>query len=195
MANVDKDNGFKPVSTISGAPISGQIRKYVVLAADTTAVGLGDAVKLTGTSSADGFYGAVRSITATSDVVLGVVVGFEANPDNLNLSGMYRSTAATAKDRGVFVAVGSDVIFEAQFDGDVADSSIGLNAFTTIATPNTTTGRSKFELASGSVATDVNGQWKIIGLRSGPNDDPTTSWQRGLVTINNSLLAPAKAGI
>lgn len=193
--NKDAPRGLQPVSYLSGAPWNGQVRKYVVLAADTTAVGIGDAVKISGTSSADGFYAAVQSVTATTDVIVGVAVGFEPNPANLNIDGLYRSTATTTKDRGVFVVDDPDVIFEIQADGDMADSSIGLNCPLVIDTPNTTTGRSKMELDASEVAADVNDQLKIVGLVNAPDNDPTTSNQKVLVIINNHLRKATKAGV
>jgi hypothetical protein len=195
MANKDAPSGSKPRAYLNGAKWNGQMRKYVVLAADTTAVGKGDLVKLTGTSSSDGKYASVRTITATSDVIVGVVVGFEANPDNLNITGTFRSTTATTKDRAVFVVDDPNVIFEIQADGDMADNSIGLNAFPTLTTASTTTGVSTQELTASTVATDVNGQLRIVGLVNEPDNESDTTWQKVLVMINTHQYTSKLAGI
>ena len=66
MANPDRPNGFKPVKTKSGAPISGMIRTVGVT--DGTNIFKGDLLTLTS---------GLAAVAASNDAaLLGVAVGF-----------------------------------------------------------------------------------------------------------------------
>ena len=80
MANVDRPNGFRPVGHLSGGAYTGRVRKYYSV---NDALFLGDIVEkeATGTASGSGGYGGVdRFDSATADIAVGVVVGWEIDP-------------------------------------------------------------------------------------------------------------------
>ncbi len=78
MANTSKINGFRPVKHVTGAPYNGQANIYGVASGDSTALFVGDVVKL----AADGNAAGIQYVTAhaagvagTGQPALGVVVG------------------------------------------------------------------------------------------------------------------------
>jgi hypothetical protein len=85
MANVNKVNGFRPVSTLTGAPWNGQITQYAAVTGDATIIAVGDLVALGGTTGV-GEYAGYRGVrrAAASDAIVGVCVGFSVNPSNLD---------------------------------------------------------------------------------------------------------------
>jgi len=78
MANVDRPNGFTPVQHLNGSNYNGSFRKYY---SPNDNLFKGDLVELetTGVRSGDGIYGTVDRLDAAGDVIVGVVVGWEAN--------------------------------------------------------------------------------------------------------------------
>jgi hypothetical protein len=76
MANVNAPFGLRPVGTVNGQPYTGAARTYSVPAGDGTAIYIGDAVKLVGTSQIiNGSPYSDIAIAATGDVMVGVVIG------------------------------------------------------------------------------------------------------------------------
>jgi len=193
MANVDAAYGAKPFAYLSGAPWNGQVRRYVVLAANTTAVGIGDFVVLDSEDS-DTYpqYAAVLAATASSEAIVGVAVGFEANPANLNIEGRYRSASATTKDRIVMVVDDPDVLFTMNADGAVSADLIGSLGNPTYTTPNTTTGVSTMELDASEFGTDVNDQLRLMGFVDSPDNDTTLIGAECIVKINHHAYAPGR---
>jgi hypothetical protein len=141
MANIDRPNGFRPVKTFSGAPVTSLIRTIGV--ADGADIYVGDALNL-----ASGLGAAA----ATNDAsILGVAVGFGKfdkdgrtplgmfNPSNLNSDGkFYDDSASTHTEWYVAYVPADDVIFEVQtataltkVPGDTADITGGVGSATT----------------------------------------------------------------
>ena len=121
MANVDRVNGFTPVMHLNGSPYNGQRTAYAVASGDSTAIFVGDLVKLGGSADAEGRRTVAQA--AAGNAVIGVVVGFDVDPTNLNTP-QYR---AASTNRVVFVADSPDLIFEAQADDALAAADHGLN--------------------------------------------------------------------
>ena len=150
MANVDRPNGFIPVGTLSGAPVSGLIRAIGVT--DAADMFVGDALNL-----ASG----LAAVAASNDAAfLGVAVGFGKkvngvasmayNAADLNTR-YYDDSANTHTDWVVFYAPADDVIFEVQtataltkLPGDTMDLSATAGS--------TTTGNSLHEATTSSAA-------------------------------------------
>jgi hypothetical protein len=159
MANSDRVNGLRPVRTLSGMPF--RIEECCLLAADGTATFVGDAVKLTGTGHTDGTPAVAQ--VAAGEAIYGVVVGFAADPTNLNLNYRVASTL-----RKCSVVVGTDVVYEIQEDsdgGDMAVTDIGKCGDVVVAAGSTTSGSSGMELDSSNVqAADAGGQLRVLRL-------------------------------
>ncbi len=169
MANVDRPNGFTPIGTISGSPWEGYIRAYRV-SGSLTDIYVGDMVVMT----ADG---TVDAADAGETELLGVCVGRgelagsdqDASGPNLkatspDLGRTYYDASVDGASR-VLVAVGPDVIYEAQEDGDTSDlalTSIGANV-DILATAGSGNAYSKQELDSDSLGT-TDGQLRIVDI-------------------------------
>ena len=150
MANVSRIRGFKPVRYKNGAPYTGQVNKYFIPSSDGTAVFVGDLVKLAGSADTDGTCPTVAQ-AAAGNAVIGAVVAFAPNPDNLNLSGSYR---AASTNRYVYVADSPDLLFEVEAsNGTPAATDVGLNCDFAVGTGSTTTGLSASYADFGTEAT------------------------------------------
>lgn len=190
MANTNKVNGFRPVRYLNGAPYNGAFRRYVVPATDGTALFVGDLVKAETTGDlTTGLSGVTRATAGAA--VIGAVVGFEADPTNLNTP-QYR---AASTRRIVYVADDPNLLFEAQEDGlvtPIAMASIGLNA-SLISTSggNTTTGASGMEIDSSTAAATATLELKIMEAVARQDNELITAGQaytRWVVKLNNHQL-------
>jgi hypothetical protein len=111
VANTSKIAGFRPVKHVTGAPFNGQVNQYTCLAADATALYVGDPVKLSG--DADAATGAYPSITraAAGDAIIGIVVGFAPSYSDLNITGQARAASTL---RTAYVCDAPDMIYEVE---------------------------------------------------------------------------------
>ena len=170
MANANRPSGFSPVQYLNGSPWSGQARIYSIAAAYTTALYIGDPVKSSGTSDANGVPGII--LGATTGALRGVIVGLGsaegliANPKNLDIT--YRPAAAQSTDWYAMVVDDPQVLFEIQENANgtaLAAADIGLN---TISVSGTGSGYvSGWMLASATDATPAATatlQLKLMGL-------------------------------
>jgi hypothetical protein len=179
VANTSRINGFRPAFHLGGAKI--QARKYVIVAADGTAVYPGDVVKLSGTSDADGNFASVV-LAAAGDAVIGVVGEFEPNRDNLNIAGQARAASTL---RYVYVFDDPMIVFEAETsNGTAAITDVGLNVNHAVGTPNATTATSGAYLDFGTEATTAALTFKILGFSSRVDNEVGAS-AKLLVKINN----------
>lgn len=192
MPNTHMPTGLNPVRYVSGAPYNGAVNIYSVPAGDATALGVGDPVKLAGTSQTVGDITYTDVIFAlAADVVVGVVVAVQAdNRDSL----LYR---AASTQRLVMVADDPNLLFEVQDlqAGTLVAADIGLNVNAAAApVVNTFTGRSGLMLDSATKATTNTLGWKIIGLVNRPDNEsgPAGKW---LVKANRHAYANQIAGI
>lgn len=194
MANVDRPSGLTPVKMITGAPWNGQISTYMVDDGDGTALFIGDAVKQVNTGSGaagetvygrdvEGLMHVVQA--AAGDAILGVVVGFSPNQDNL----MQRHRAANTF-RLVYVVDDPNVVFEIQeVSGGtaLAAADVGLNSDIVVGSGSTTTGLSGMELKNDAEDTTATLQLKILGL-SPVIGNAIGEHAKWLVKINNHQL-------
>lgn len=189
MANTNRVNGFRPVKYLNGAPWNGQVTRYSIPASDNTAVFVGDLVKLSATADSKGIRGVVQA--AASDPCVGVVVGFEVDPTNLNTP-QYR-VASTL--RYALVVDDPNVIFEAQEDGDTDPLEMvdaGLNVNFVVGAGSTTTGASGMQIDSNTEGTGATLPLKLIEPVQRADNELVAAGQaytRWLVKINNHQLA------
>jgi hypothetical protein len=186
MANTSRPNGFKPVKHQNGSPFNGQCNQYTLLAADGTAVYIGDPVKLSGT--ADSVYGNAPSVAlaAAGDAIVGIVVGFAALPTNLNVDGTGRAASTL---RTVFVADATDLVFEVETsNGTPAITDIGLNINHAVGTPSSTMARSGATVDMATKATTAALTFKLRGFVPRDDNDPAAAAAKVWVTINNHQL-------
>jgi hypothetical protein len=189
MANVDRPNGFRPYRYLNGAPYNGAFTSYVVPASDGTALFVGDLVKLSATGDATtGLRGVVQA--AAGDAVVGVVVGMEVDPTDLNTP-QYR---AASTRRVVYVADDPSLLFEAQEDGDIdplETIDVGQNLNAVVGSGSTVTGASGMELDSDSHNTTATLTLKLMELAQRADNEWVSGGQaytRWIVKINNHQL-------
>lgn len=192
MANVDIPKGLVPVSMLDGSPYSASVRIFSTASGDSTAIFVGDPVKLSGTSSTvDGLEYIDVDQAATGDVIAGVVVGVVADTrDSL----VYRAASTT---RLVMVETGRDVLFELQeVSGGTAltATAMGLNANFVVGSGSTTTGFSGVELDNSTEATTNTLDLQIVGLSPRP-DNAIGEHAKWLVRLNRSQWSNQIAGI
>src|SRR3990167_8398335 len=191
MANVDRPNGLYPVGTQGAGPWNGQVNAYYT--SDSAAVFIGDLVKLTGTSAADGTrvngqdVSGLASVTvaAAGDAanLVGVAVGFSPLQTNQNLGSLHKAASAS---RIVYVSDDPRTIYEIQEDSagnNIDNDMVGLNANIVATAGSTTTDISAHELDSSDTATDTGGQLRILGLARRV-DNAIGANARWLVMIN-----------
>lgn len=166
MANVDAPFGLRPVRQLNGSPYNGATTRCFIPSTDSTAMFVGDAVKLAGSADADGVPTVNRA--AAGELIAGVIVSFDADSDNLS-----RKHRAASTDRYCNVAMSPDLVFEIKEDsvgGALAATDIGLNAdiIYTVA-GSTDSGRSGMELDTSTKATTA-AQLRILGLAQRANN-------------------------
>jgi len=195
MANVLA--GFRPVKHLTGAPFNGQVNRYVVPAAETGAINVGDLVVLSDGAALGGYPAIERSTVTTSGAIVGAVVGFEIDTANLNLPNIRLGSTA----RVALVADSPDLLFAAPQDGVggvIAAASVGLNVAIVVGTAATTApGASTMAVDSSTVATTNTLPLKLMGIVDSPDQDITSTSRLSevLVMINTHQYAPSIAGV
>jgi hypothetical protein len=189
--------GFRPVKHISGGAYNGHVNRYVVPAAETGAINVGDFVVLSDSAAVGGYPACERSTVTTAGNLLGVVVGFEIDPSNLNLNNIRLAST----QRFALVADNPQLIFAAPQNGSggvIAAASVGLNVAIAVGTAATTApGASTMLVASNTVATTNTLPLKIVGITDAPDTDITSTTRPSevLVIINTHQYAPSIAGV
>jgi hypothetical protein len=194
MANVARVNGLRPVRYFGGAKYNAQANMYAVRAADSTALAVGDVVKLDGGADAQGVPSVTRMANGSTDAPLGVVVGLVIDPTNLNTP-QYR-VASTL--RYVMVADDPQLVFEANCSGTAAyNADSGLNVGISLgAGVSTTTGASSMQVDLSTKATTNSLPFKIFGFsQKADMDYSDTSNAKVLVLMNNHQRAAGVTGV
>jgi len=201
MANTSKINGFRPVKHVTGAPYNGQANIYGVASGDSTALFVGDVVKL----AADGNAAGIQYVTAhaagvagTGQPALGVVVGIintKLDPVAGAMSGgtisldtpVYRPAST---EQYVLVADSPDLIFEVEATAAgsayaFAVADIGQNANLYAGAGSAVTGNSQHSLNLSDKGTTATLPFKIVGVSKKIDNDATGNYTKVLVQINN----------
>ena len=180
MANVDRPNGFRPIGSLSGGSMTGQVQKMI----SNEALFLGDLVEddATGRADGDGAYQACARAEA-SDAILGVVVGWEVDPDSP--AALHHAASTTL---GVYINTDPNVILECQSDdGTPVAADVGQNFDIVVASGSTSTGVSNMELDGSSGATTAALPLKLLGFTDVSDNDTASANMKCIVMINNHL--------
>lgn len=181
MANTNQPFGFRPLRKLDGSSWTGAVKEYLIPSSDSTAVFVGEMVKLAGSSGAAGTIVAGRNCegmatvaqAAAGDALLGAVVGFVVTGgDTLNPNYRRASTnriALVCDDKNVVYLVQEDSV-----GGSIAAASVGLATDIVVGSGSTTTGRAQSMIDSSDVATDTGGQVRILGLARVPDQTSTS---------------------
>jgi len=166
MADVGNSNtpmGLRPVGTLGSAGYAGRVQIFSTSTSDTAAIGIGDAVAMTGTADANGVATVTRFTAAGTASILGACVGIK--PDPTDLTKTYRAASSGTM---IFVDTDPSTIYE------IADSStaqttclaatdVATNILLAPGTVDTTTGNSKTVLGT-TVGTTTTMDCKVLGL-------------------------------
>jgi hypothetical protein len=207
MANVDSPFGLKPVRHMMGVPLAATIRPYYISASYGTALFIGDPVlRYSDGSNATavsapaagsfpiGTLPEVRKAAATTNTpITGVIVGFAANPSNLDQKHNPANT-----ERIAYVCDDPFMVYEIQADGAVAATSVGLNAnliFTHAGSAVTGLSGVELDTTSDVPATTATDQLKIIRLVNREDNDTGASHVKVEVMINRPSQFPGVDGI
>lgn len=180
MANVSRINGFRPVKHTDGSPYSGQQNRYFVTTGYGTSIFVGDLVVLSGSADADGVPGIQQA--AANGVCVGVVVGFEPNPDNLTQNHRPANT-----NRYAYVADAPDIVMEAQEDavgGAMSIADVGLNVNFIVGTGSVTTGQSAMQVDTNTKDTTNTLPLRILGFVQRPDNEVGSANAKVLVGFN-----------
>ena len=201
MANTSKINGFRPVKHVTGAPYNGQANIYGVASSDSTALFVGDVVKL----AADGNAAGIQYVTAhaagtagTGQPALGVVVGVintKLDPVDGRMSAgsisldtpVYRPGSV---EQYVLVADSPDLIYEVEATAagsaySFAVADVGQNANIFAGSGSTSTGNSAHSLNMSDKGTAATLPFKIVGVSKKIDNEVTGNYTKVLVQINN----------
>lgn len=196
MADVGNSNtpmGLRPVGTLGSAGYTGRIQAFVALTSDTTAIGIGDPVIMTGTADADGVPVVTRLTQAGTTAIVGAVVGVVPNPTDLTLA--YRKASTLMK---VLVDTDPNTVYEIADSSSaqttcIAATDVGNNATLSMGTVDTTTGNGKTVLGT-TIGTTTTLNVKILGL-SPKVGNAIGDYAKYLVLINNHQFRAGTAGI
>lgn len=206
MANLDAPFGLRPIRNAAGGVYNGAINKYYVPATDSTALFIGDAVVKTTTANAavvksgteDHAIGTLMTVTKVTagdgNAITGVIVGFEADPDNRS-----RVHRVASTERVALVCDDPNALFEIQADGTLAVTAVGLNAVlidTHTGSAVTALAGSELDTTSDTPAADASNQLTIVAIskREGRND-PASANVVAVVRINQHTEADNTLGI
>lgn len=199
MANVDRTRGLRPVKYQSGAAWNGQVNEYVVYSGEVSGLWIGDLAVLDGTADTLGRPGVEQLVNAVSGPTIGVVVGFAANPNNLNIGGSFRNSNATTDNRIVYIVDDPNVIFEIQADSAMDFADVGYYADITVSIAgSTTTGLSGMELDASSViiaSTSTDRLLLLIQASTMGDNEVSNDSGKWLVKINPRKHQGVGAGI
>lgn len=192
MANADTPFGLRPVKYISGAPYNGAVNTYSTASGDSTAIFVGDPVKLSGTSQTiNGYIYRDVDQAATGNVCVGVVVAVvHETQDSL----IYRAASTI---RRLLVADDPGLLFEIQeVSGGtaIAAADIGLNANFVVGSGSTTTGQSGVELNNSGIDTTNTLDLQIVDVVN-RDDNAIGEHCKYLVRINRHQYRDQVAGI
>lgn len=202
MPNANRPSGLTPLEYLNGSPWSGLGRPYVVLAAVTNALFVGDPVAFTGTGETSTGLISV-DLCAAGATSCGVVMAIGTNPNgpyiNANdLTKVSRPSGAQVVNYYAWVCDDPNVIFEVQEDSDGGALTMATagaaNANWINATPATGVAVSATQLDSSSVNTTATLNMKILGLVRRA-DNAVGAQAKWRVLINNHAFRTGITGL
>ena len=219
MANINRPQGFKPIRHLNGSQFNGQTELFYIPSTDSNAYAVGDLVTFVGTtnSTVSNIYGTNQQIgvpivaraTAGGVPLLGAIVGFLADPTNLQNSGF--NPASNANGRYVWVATSPDIVYEAQLCGTAGaaiapnivaaagTNYVGMNAsiYAPAATSNFGAGLSGMMVDASTAVVTATFQLKVLRYSARIDQDLSTAglYPKVEVIINNHFWDTGTVGI
>ena len=192
MANSDAPFGFRPIGR-NGAPYNGPLHRVYVPSTDTTtAIFVGDIVKLAGSASTDG-YATATIVTGVTDVPYGVVTSVEVNSGDLTKQ--YKPAGAVAGGNYLKVVLCDEAVFEVQADGVMEAADVGGNIDFVLGAGSTVTGMSGYELDASALTTTAGDILQVQGFVDRADNDLTLTNAKVIVKFNDAATHPDRTGI
>ena len=199
MSQVSRINGFRPVKSLAGGAMTGQLETVFVPASDATVIMVGDAVSLLGDSRNPTGYPTVTRLASATGVPYGIVVGigFSGEGDVTNVppvtdlnTPIYRRANT---DRYLTVSTDPNTVYEVQIAGAgpaaaAATAMVGLNGQFTLTAGNTASGTSGMQLDSAGQAVTATLPLKIVGFPQRPDNLPGDPFFSFWVKLNAPTL-------
>lgn len=180
-------SGFQAIRSQGGGDNTGQIDTYDVASTHSTRLAIGDVVDLTGTADATGRAGC--DAAGTTGQILGVIVGFEADPDNLTDTGLAASTGGKAR---VNIDPNANYVVDvANGPLVVADVGLNVNQVVTEATRSGGMTSSNMTVNATGVASTVTFPWRVVGLLE---DSAGVLGNKAIVRPNSTTLNAGTVG-
>lgn len=192
MPNGNSPSGFSPVRDVYSTPYNGAVNVYSTAAGDSTAIFIGDPVKLTGSSQTiNGQVTPDVAQAATGDVIVGVVVGVLPAVQS---DSIYR---VASTQRTLLVCDDPNALFEIQEVNSgtpLTANDIGLNVNFVVAAGSTFTGMSGVTLNNASEATTNTLDCKIVAFVNRA-DNEIGAAAKWLVRLNRHQYVNQIAGV
>lgn len=166
MANQDQAFGFVPIGTTDGSDYHGKMREVEFLSTDGVACFLGDMVKLTGITGADGFTPVVAQ-AAVGNSLIGAIVEFLPDFKNEAFIGNGNNQRAANQSIKARVCFGADVLYAVQASTTLVAADFGSNADIVVAAGSTITGISGMEVGA-VIAAQATGQVRLHHVYNNP---------------------------
>ena len=198
MANTNTPKGFSPIIYGGGAASNQQVRTYYIPSTDSSAYYIGDVVKTTSGSDANGIPAIAKC--ASGNTPRGVIVGVvNPNPANPSIQGVTLDLTITgipaSKSAAYYVLVNDDPrqVYEIQGDGTTfVTTDANKNASYTVAAPSLGYQLSATVLTApattSSLPLKILGFQQVIGNELGP-------YANFIVQFNQHELAYGTAGV
>lgn len=189
MANVSIARGLIPTRFRNGAPYNGASRTYFVPASYGTAIFIGDPVILvTSSSEASGIPIAGLATAAGGAYLIGSCVGLgQAGDPPVAITRDMPPYHLASTGGYIQVADDPDLLFEAQEDGiggAMGIGAVGRNVDLISGTGSASSGYSGWMLDSSTLQTTATLQMRIVYPVIRPDNDPTLTVAKWLVSIN-----------
>lgn len=191
MATTAAPYGLRPVNLIGGLPYSGSTRMIKIGSAYGTNIFYGDIVSINSSGNlvkvtATGADGTTNAFPAG---VIGVFVGCTYTSPTLKykLFSQYWPASTSASDAFGYVVDDPNVVFQAQADDTMAQTTLGNNVCVVQTAGSTVTGDSKVAIDASSAATDSFLPFRIVGFVDAPGSAVGDTYTDVLVKFNAGI--------
>jgi hypothetical protein len=191
MATSATPNGLRPVNLIGGLPYSGSTRLIKIGSAYATNIFYGDIVSIlaAGTIAKVTATGADGTTNAFPAGVIGVFLGCTYTDPNLKYKvfKQYWPASTVATDAYAYVVDDPNVVFQAQANGSLDQTSLGANVCVVQTAGSTLTGDSAVALNASSVNVSTFLPFRIVGFVDGPFSAVGDAYTDTLVKFNSGI--------
>jgi len=191
MATTASPYGLRPVNLIGGLPYSGSTRLIKIGSGYATNIFYGDIVSIlaAGTIARVIATGADGTTNAFPAGVIGVFMGCTYTDPTLKYKvfKQYWYGGTTATDAYAYVVDDPNVVFQAQANGVLDQTSLGANVCVVNTAGSTITGDSAVALNASSVNTSTFLPFRVVGFVDGPFSAVGDPYTDTLVKFNTGI--------